>query len=52
MQDNRCQLSFETIRNNTALKHSEAIPLQVLRFETIRNNTALKRGGELNARIF
>ena len=33
---------FETIRNNTALKHLNAIiPINYC-FETIRNNTALK----------
>ena len=33
---------FETIRNNTALKHDEPTCERLGCFETIRNNTALK----------
>ena len=36
------QASFGTIRNNTALKHSQKRSVDAPRFGTIRNNTALK----------
>ena len=35
--------SFETIRNNTALKPMQTQSEEHDSFETIRNNTALKR---------
>ena len=35
-------MSFETIRNNTALKLTLLPPAVAPSFETIRNNTALK----------
>ena len=38
-----CRLEpFETIRNNTALKHDSAQSQSTAGFGTIRNNTALK----------
>ena len=39
------KIGFETIRNNTALKHAMWEQAIAQGFETIRNNTALKRGG-------
>ena len=38
--------SFETIRNNTALKHLTTLRCLRAGFETIRNNTALKPYGK------
>nr|WP_213989008.1 hypothetical protein [Streptococcus oralis]MBS9402009.1 hypothetical protein [Streptococcus oralis] len=35
-------MSFRTIRNNTALKHSRGSGTPAPRFGTIRNKTALK----------
>ena len=44
MQLEDTRASFETIRNNTALKHRVAVHVLLAGFETIRNNTALKLG--------
>ena len=42
-KSNPISLSFETIRNNTALKLKISFANRFKSFETIRNNTALKR---------
>ncbi|HFI0592201.1 TPA: hypothetical protein ACGO3Z_002158, partial [Streptococcus suis] len=36
------QICFETIRNSTALKHTNQSDIFIDSFETIRNSTALK----------